>query len=231
MLDNRERLLASLLAAGVMATMATGGASALPNYIGTLSTPADIEGTGFWTTGGSTQIAWSAAQLTDGSWRYIYVLDVPGATVDRLLVEVSPDFTINDVFGVSGDFSNVSVVTLTPPDASNPDLPGPIHALQFDGAATNSAAVMFASTRAPVWGDFYAQDGTTFSPPGVISSAWNAGFTQSDPTAPPADGSLEQHILVPDSPSAVPDASTLVLASAGALPILFAARSRRKQAR
>jgi hypothetical protein len=228
MLDKRERLLVSLLTAGVLVALSAGGASALPNYIGTLSTPGDIVGTGYWTTTGPTQIAWSAAQMADGSWRYIYVLDVPGATLERLLVEVSSDFTTDDVRNVSGDFTSYDLVTLTPPDGSNPNLPGPIHALQFDGAATNSAAVMFDSPRAPAWGDFYAQNGTTFNPPGVINSAWNAGFTLPDPTVPPADGPLDQHILVPDSSTLVPDASTAMLASIGIVPVLAAMRRRRK---
>jgi hypothetical protein len=50
----------------------------------------------------------------------------------------------------------------------------------------------------PVWGDFYAKSGNAGS--GFVA-IWNAGFTASDidPTAGPANGSLDYHILVPDS--------------------------------
>jgi hypothetical protein len=65
----------------------------------------------------------------------------------------------------------------------------------------------FYSDRAPVWGDFYAVDGYIWRYKcGTgwykdYNRAYNKGFgsPDSDPLAPPDDGSFNCHILVPDT--------------------------------
>jgi hypothetical protein len=57
----------------------------------------------------------------------------------------------------------------------------------------------------PVWGDFYAKCGA--HPPNQI---WNMGITLPDPMAPAANGSIDNHILVPDSYN-IPEPATFVL--------------------
>jgi hypothetical protein len=52
------------------------------------------------------------------------------------------------------------------------------------------------TARAPVWGDFYIKDGKTG---GIDNSAWNTGFLDADPLDLPADRSINNHVLVPDT--------------------------------
>ncbi|MHB1191090.1 MAG: PEP-CTERM sorting domain-containing protein, partial [Armatimonadota bacterium] len=69
-------------------------------------------------------------------------------------------------------------------------------------------ALNFRSDRAPVWGDFYAKDGKT---DGVYNTLYNSGFADDDPIAPATNGSLDGHLLRPDTTSdPVPEPGTLV---------------------
>ena len=70
----------------------------------------------------------------------------------------------------------------------------------------------FYTARSPVWGDFFAKDGS------VGGSAWNAGFLLDDPLVAPADGSVQNHILVPDT-TIIPAPGAFLLASIGLITL------------
>jgi hypothetical protein len=72
--------------------------------------------------------------------------------------------------------------------------------------------VDFYCPRSPVWGDFYAVNGKK---PGEEQAAWNAGFAASDPTAAPSNGSIDYHILVPDTTVKIPAPGAILLGGIG----------------
>ena len=208
----------------IAAFVTQSGTLGLASYVGSLSTttsPTGIAGTGYWVTTGPTQINWSVAELADGTWNYDYNFYVPAGNISHFILERSSGFSLNDIFDMRGDFSGITIATFTPPDPSNPSLPGTINGIKFNDVSTTSGGFHFSSTRAPVWGNFYSKDGTTFNtPPTLFNTAWNAGYLLPTPTDPPSNGSVSYKILVPDTYTAVPDASTIVLACFGTLQLL-----------
>ena len=80
--------------------------------------------------------------------------------------------------------------------------------IKFEDDASLEYTVEFVSDRTPVWGDFYAKGGPT-------TAIWNAGFTAADPQAAPANGSLQGHLLVPDTTVIIPVPGALGLAVLG----------------
>lgn len=175
-----------------------------------------------WLTGNTT-FSWAALDNENGTYTYAYRLTVPCGSkeIDHLITEVSPTFT-------SGDILHVLAGTLEAgqpdsyPKSSDVGMPGSMTGIKFvDGWGWNDYDwfVLFTSDRAPVWGDFYTEDGTSG---GTMAAIWNAGFTASDtdPSAPTQSGSIANHILVPNShgtnTGSVPAPGALILGSMGA---------------
>lgn len=225
----RHQLCVSLL---LIALCAVQPAAALPDFDGELSTvdvPPGVVGTGFWVNTPHTDIRWTVTQLADNSWNYVYTLTVPDGSISHLIIACSPDLQVGELTNLMGDFSGVSIDTFTP-GPSNPTLPGALHGIKFDNVNTTAAVFHFQTFRSPVWGNFYAIDGQAHNP-GTFNSAWNAGFTDPTPTDPPDSGSIDHHILVPDTRSSpVPDASTIVLFCFGALQIMAVRKKILRQA-
>jgi hypothetical protein len=194
------------------------------------SIPPGILGTGVWIDPGVSHLHWDVAQEASGIWDYDYTFTVPSGEISHLILETSTNLTGADIFDVTGTFSGTEINTFTPDGSnSNPNMPGPIYGIKFDNVNTTEGTFSFRSFREPVWGDFYAKDGTAgddVDDEDVFNTAWNAGFLDADPTEPASSGSIDHHLLVPDSAPPVPDASTFMLACVGALPVLAAARRR-----
>lgn len=227
-MNNSLRMkLHTIVSLGALITVLLAGAAlALPNFDGNLASdtlPAGIVGTGYWITTGPSQIEWAVAQLADGTWNYDYNFAVPDGNINHFILECSLNMQLSDLSNVNGDFTSFTIGTFTPPSASNPNLPGTIHGINFAGVGTTAGGFHFHSTRAPVWGNFYSVDGQTHNP-GIDNTAWNTGFLLPTPPNPPANGSVSGKLLVPDSQTAVPDASTIILACFGALQLLAVRR-------
>ena len=77
---------------------------------------------------------------------------------------------------------------------------------------STTLTVSFDSDRAPVWGDFYAKNGTDTE--GTDIYLYNSGFSIADPLVPAASGSEQNHLLVPDT-VAVPAPGAVFLGSVG----------------
>jgi len=164
----------------------------------------------------------------------------------HVITEVSPVFTTNNILNgvdVTPGCLDLYRVKDFSPDSSvlssifNAGMPGDMRGLQvvatsFPGTTTLNWT--FDSDKSPVWGDFYARgaeiDINPCDPCGGVSIdhayLYNSGFLADDPTEPAANGSLDFHLLVPDSagsqegPGVIPEPATSMLEAIGLLLIL-----------
>ncbi len=168
-------------------------------YSGSLSSEnMGIVGTGHWIETGPTTIEWSVTENGDGTWHYEYTFTHPIGETSHLILETCGNFTEIDIFNMSGDFGPIEI-QLHHVYPGNPSMPEDIYGIKFDDSWGLSTHIEFDSTRLPMWGDFYSKDGTAGG--AGMNAAWNAGFTTPDwdPEAPAQDGSVENHLLVPDT--------------------------------
>lgn len=214
--------LVSLFTVALLCSFAQAG----PTYSGSLTTTGGgitgIAGNPWLT--GYTTLTWAVYDNGDGTYTYGYRLKVPDGSkqISHLTIEVSPTFGPDNILRVlagsldgdqPGDY----------PTSGDPGMPAAMHGIKFDdgwGYNDYDWTVYFKTDRAPVWGDFYAKDGKSCA--GEIPVAiWNAGFTgpvDSDPLGPPSNGSLDNHILVPDTVTAnpIPAPGAILLSGLGA---------------
>lgn len=177
-----------------------------------------------WTSS-STSLSWTVQDIgTVGGfvlWQYDYTFTVPTKNISHFIIEVSPDAGANDFTYLDG---SGELGTYTS-GGSNPNMPSSVKGIKFGVNNSLSATVSFTTTRSPVWGDFYAKDGKD---KGIEVTAWNSGFTSpdTDPIADPSSGSVDFHILRPDTKTTrVPDGGTTAcLLGLGMLGLSFLAR-------
>jgi hypothetical protein len=223
------------------------------DLIGSRSTPfssgVDAEGgiTGDlgWSQGnGGFKITWNISyNAGDSDWDYSYIIsnDSGGALSKDLshwVLQVS-DFIPEDGFEAyiyDEDVSFEGPDTYTA-GGSNPNMPADIYGIKF-GGGVGPLTFTFSSTQQPVWGDFYAKNGTD-QPPGepenkIDVTAWNTGldpangfvlneftadFTPWIPTPDTENGGPPQEVI--------PEPMTMSLLGLGLLG-LIANRKRRK---
>ncbi len=90
-----------------------------------------------------------------------------------------------------------------------------------DKESRNTFTIKFDSNRLPEWGDFYARCGVREAhqgDPQTFNYAYNTGFTSSDtdPANAPGNGSVQSHLLVPNSVVSEP-VSSILFVTGGAL--------------
>ncbi|KKL27213.1 hypothetical protein LCGC14_2387430 [marine sediment metagenome] len=181
-------------------------------YTGDLSSATGgIDGVGEWISPGPTTIAWEVADNATG-WHYKYTLTTARQEVSHFTLETSVSFGDLDIFNEVGPFDGIEIKTHLP-GPGYPSMPDDIFGIKFDETTGTTVVIEFDSRRIPVWGDFYAKGG--------LNEVWNAGFVSgdTDPFAPPANGSVDNHILVPNS-AVVPEPMTLSMIVVGAIALL-----------
>ena len=174
----------------------------------------------------------------DFPWHYSYTLSLvgdEGGGISHLIIETSPAFTAADITGLVG--AVLDSVGNQARGPGNPGMPGDLTGLKLfppEGEYLTLSWSFFC-TRAPVWGDFFAKDGRKG---GVTNILYNynqdalgneLGFVVGDvdPTDAPRDGSVDFHILRPDTFTVtVPEPATIALLAIGGLALI----RRRKRA-
>ena len=197
---------------------ASGAVWALTIYSGSLSTPIGITGSNQWAI--DVSLSWEVNdQINPGYWTYTYNFSAP-KDLSHIIIEVSPSFTSSDIYSQNPGDKEVGIFVSSGNDKPNPNMPGPLYGLKFEPFSGNPVSFVLVTERAPVWGDFYAADGSVpHSDPKLWNYAWNAGYLAADPTDPASSGSINYHILVPDT-FGVPEPGMLLLLGAGLLGLV-----------
>ena len=149
-------------------------------------------------------MSWKVDDETNpGSWTYAYNFLVTEKDISHIMIEVSEDFTKDNITEIS---SPASVDGYFDEDDPTPRLytaangnPGMLDAglfgIKWDNLVTKSYDFWIVSNRVPMWGDFYAKDGKV---DGNDVYAYNTGFG-TETTAAIGDGNAGGWVLVPDT--------------------------------
>ena len=204
----------AIVLSGLLLAVMAGGAYGLPTqYTGTLTgNGGGLFATGLWDST-ITNLTWTVSfdvngVTVPGYWHYDYTFATPticGVTknISHYIIEVSPTFTSDDLKHSTWGDTEVQVYGPNLQGKSDPDMPSNMNGIKFDNINQQTLRVQFDSLRAPVWGDFYAKDGTQKidAHTHIDVYAYNLGFTNpdTDPLVGPSGGSVDYHLLVPDT--------------------------------
>jgi len=176
-------------------------------YQGTISVPQGIYASEPWSR--DIALSWTITQMGN-YWNYHYEFSYGQNDISHIIIEVSDGATLHDFWGTQG----MEVRTFSPSEPSNPGMPGSLYGLKIDTDLNGSAYVFdFNSFKNPVWGDFYAKDGVYGTPGNKLPVyAYNSSYGTADPLDAPANGSINNKILRPDTyTTPIPEPSSLIL--------------------
>jgi len=167
-------------------------AQANPTYVGALSSADDgLVGIGGWVSDDShpVTLSWTVTQNEDLSWHYQYVFNRDGlrGNLSHLILETSQNLEHGDIQNATPDIRSGDPKWYAP-GSGNPYMPDWIYGVKFEPFPESYiSTISFDSSRAPMWGDFYAKDGSKGG------SLWNAGFLAADPTTAIGNDSTTNH--------------------------------------
>lgn len=179
-----------------------------------------LTGTEEWAT--NALFSWSVSDEQAGcdGWYYTYTLKVEEKDISHVATEVSSTFKLEHLIGDIVDPGGIlteGALALYGPDLndnSDPGIPDDMYGIKVDTQGdTKEITWSLCSSRVPVWGDMYAKDGKIGGSDSEDVYLYNVGFTagDTDPNDPGneahnvRDGSVDFHILVPDSITVPPD--------------------------
>lgn len=187
----------------------------------------------------ATRLSWTVDNVTTlGKWHYAYTITVLRADVQCVIIETSDDipgpaFTEANLFALTTDpanwFNRMQIGTHSKWD--NVNLPDDMYGIKLCAIRDPlSLTISFDSDRKPVWGDFYARSFLVDDPvEDYANTITNWGFSMNDvdPLCPPRSGSVDHHVLVPDTGTEIPAPAGAVLAGVGAVGAGWLRRRRR----
>ena len=163
-------------------------------------------------------------------WHYSYTLALDGdegGGISHVIIEGSEGISAGDITGLVGAaLASDGEQKVT---SGNPGMPENMWGLRFNPPAAGEYLTLnwsFFCDRTPVWGDFYSKDGQKGGTPNIVYNynkdalGNELGFVvgDADPTDAPSDGSVDYHILRPDT--VVPEPATLALLAVGGLAMI-----------
>lgn len=210
------------------------GARGATIYSGKLSSdPTDPGSDGLVVIGGDdwslVTIEWTVTLNPGVCWHYEYTIasdDEPA--ISHAIIGTSLSFMASDVTNWSGTPSagTLEVQLFEAGGSDNPNMPEDLFGLKWqDFGELSSITFSFDTTRQPVWSDFYIKGGGKNN----FGDAWNAGFSDPNPLAVAANGSINDHLLTPDTH--MPEPATLALLAIGTGVLAVRRRHRAKQSR
>lgn len=185
-------------------------------------------------------ISWSVTDADTSypgyPWKYTYSFDHNGgqAAISHIIIEGSQGISLSDIAGLTG--GTASSAGLQRVTSGAPNMPEDTIGIRFHPPAEGQFSMTwsFWSNRAPTWGDFYARCGGKL---GGFNYSYNynvgtgTGSTDPDsndstlddidPTSPAANGSVDFHILRPDSVVPEPSSLLALLSGLGAIGMLI----------
>jgi hypothetical protein len=195
-------------------TDATGGLTAITGSRDT-GTTGGITATDPWQDGGFS-LTWDIS-LTGNLWTYEYTVDTTSSElqikdISHFILEVTnTDEAFNIYDGTSSPLEGPT--TYLADSESNPGLPQDIYGVKFDfGSDDGTVTYTFVTDRAPVWGVFYAKDGT-YNDNFVYAYSDALGIADFMTT----DLDALNFIVRPDGVTVVPEPSTIALMGIGLL--------------
>ncbi len=192
--------------------LCTGAAMSAP-ILGSLSSSNGLTATGPWA-GGDFALFYEVNDRADGTWEYRYSLLATRKDISHFIIEVSDSFRRANVLSVVSSSGSWELGLWGDDGNSNPGIPENIYGLKFPADGLFDA-VLLVSDRAPMWGSFYAKDGTDG---GDDVFAFNTSFgLRSDLSA--FGSAPAGFLLVPDTVSVIPGPSPAP--EPGVLALLF----------
>ncbi|MDO8587101.1 MAG: hypothetical protein Q7T82_08690 [Armatimonadota bacterium] len=192
-------------------------------------------------------ISWTVTNddpISGNPWKYTYTFGHDGtqAGISHVIIEGSEGISASDIAGLTGATLYSTGIQYANP--GTPGMPEDLYGLRFNPLAEGQFGMTwsFWSDRAPVWGDFYARCGGKMGGINRVYNYNNTGGVENgfldpngddallddiDPAGPASNGSLDFHILRPDS--VVPEPSGLLALLCGAVGLGgIITRSRRR---
>jgi hypothetical protein len=181
-----------------------------------------------------TTLSWNVTWDGSGLVHYEYIFSHPSHDTSFFILETSSNFSASNFSNLSvtapgeGSIGYTTEIANYGTSTNNrPGMPDSINGLkiEMDEAGGNNDerttfTIAFDSDRLPQWGDFYARCGVRPAhqgEPQTFNYAYNTGFVSGEPNYPEPlqvaaqDGSINNHLLVPDTVVPEPVSSTLFI--------------------